>query len=207
MLHLETIDINTLELLRQIQSHAAFSGTRLVGGTALALQMGHRKSIDLDFFGHLEIPPLELRQTLEAYGEVSLRNASGRIQRYMVGGVQVDFVDYAYPWLDQAVSLDGLRLASCSDIAAMKLSAITNRGTKKDFIDLAFLLERFSLREMLEFHNRKFADGASFPVLKSLVFFDDAEEDPLPNMLAAFDWPTAKQRISDAVSELSVLAW
>lgn len=200
MLHFETVDINTLELLRQIQGHAAFSDVRLVGGTALALQMGHRKSIDLDFFGHMEIPPMELRHVLEAYGEVSLRNASGRIHRYMVRGVQVDFVDYTYPWLDQAVTFDGFRLASCSDIAAMKLSAITNRGTKKDFIDLAFLLERFSLREMLEFYQRKFSDGASFPVLKSLVFFDDAEEDPLPNMLGAFDWAAAKQRISDAVS-------
>jgi len=56
---------------------------------------------------------------------------------------------------------------------------------------------------MLEFYKRKFSDGASFPVLKSLVFFDDAEEDPMPNMLAAFDWPLAKQRIADAVSDLS----
>ena len=60
---------------------------------------------------------------------------------------------------------------------------------------------------MLEFYKRKFSDGASFPVLKSLVFFDDAEEDPMPNMLNAFDWTLAKQRISDAVSDLSVIAW
>ncbi len=207
MLYFETIDRNTLELLRRIQSHSAFSGTRLVGGTALALQIGHRKSIDLDFFGRMDITPIEFRQTLEAFGEVSLRNASGRIRQFLVCGVQVDFVDYAYPWLDQEISFDGLRLAACSDIAAMKLSAITNRGTKKDFIDMAFLLERFSLSEMLDFYKRKFSDGASFPVLKSLVFFDDAEEDPLPNMLHAVDWDSAKQRISEAVEALSTVTW
>jgi hypothetical protein len=207
MLHFETVDLNTLELLKRIQNHSIFSGTRLVGGTALALQIGHRKSIDLDFFGRMDITPIELRQTLDAYGEVSLRNASGRIQRFMVCGVQVDFVDYDYPWLDEAVSFDGLRLASCSDIAAMKLSAITNRGTKKDFIDLAFLLERFSLSEMLDFYKRKFSDGASFPVLKSLVFFDDAEADPMPNMLHVVDWDSAKQRISEAVADLSAVTW
>jgi len=204
MLHFETVDPEILELLKQIQCHPAFDQTRLVGGTALALQIGHRKSVDLDFFGQINVQPVALRQILESYGNVSLRSAGFRIQQFMVCGVQVDFVDYSYPWLEEPVCTGGIRLASLSDIAAMKLSAITNRGTKKDFIDLAFLLNHFTLGDMLGFYTRKFSDGAVFPVLKSLVFFDDAEDDPMPNMLHPFDWVAAKQRIVVAVSSESL---
>jgi hypothetical protein len=168
------------------------------------LHIGHRKSIDLDIFGHLDLSPLEVEQELRVYGATSVRNRSKRIQGYMVSGVQVDLVEYDYPWLDAPAMGEGLRLASCRDIAAMKLAAITNRGTKKDFVDLRFLLETFELAELLDFYARKFADGALFPVLKSLVFFDDADEDPMPNMLTTCDWQTTKKRIVDAVSVLSI---
>lgn len=203
MLYFETIDPNTLDLLRQIQSNPCFADTRLVGGTALALQIGHRKSIDLDFFGNMELLPIELQQELRAYGSVSIRSTSSRIQSLKVRDVQVDVVRYDYPWLEDPVTAEGLKLASCRDIAAMKLSAITNRGTRKDFVDLAFLLERFTLPDMLELYSQKFSDSSYFPVLKSLVYFDDAEDDPTPNMLRAFDWIAAKQRISEAVSTVS----
>jgi hypothetical protein len=203
MLYFETIDPNTLDLLREIQSNPCFAGTRLVGGTALALQIGHRKSIDLDFFGQIEVTPIELQQELRTYGSVSIRSTSSRIQSLKVRDVQVDVVRYDYPWLEEPVIAEGLKLASCRDIAAMKLSAITNRGTKKDFVDLAFLLETFTLPDMLAFYSQKYSDGLSFPVLKSLIFFDDAEEDPTPHMLRPFDWIAAKQRISEAVSTVS----
>lgn len=203
MLHIETIEQKTLGLLKNIQNNKHFSCTRLVGGTALALHLGHRKSIDLDFFGHMDLDPINIGQELKAYGPISTRSVNRNIQRYMVCNIQIDFVEYDYPWLDDPVSVNCLRLASCRDIAAMKLSAITNRGTKKDFIDLAFLLEKFTLQEMLMFYKEKFSDGDSFPVLKSLVFFDDAEEYPMPNMLMPFDWETAKQKISDAVVSIS----
>ncbi len=202
MLHLETIDTGTLDLLRQLQVNPNLAETRLVGGTALALQIGHRKSIALDFFGHIHLEPVELHQELLSYGSVSIRSSSQRIHRFVVGGVQMDIVEYDYPWLDEPVVSGGVRLASCRDIAAMKLSAITNRGTRKDFVDLAFLLERYSLQDMLDFYVRKFKDGSLFSVLKSLVFFDDAEDDPMPNMLNPFDWDGAKLSIADAVAGL-----
>lgn len=202
MLHKEAVDSNTLGLLKQIQNNPVFVETRLVGGTALALQIGHRRSIDLDFFGNLSATPMECRQELETLGPVSLRNTSGKIQQFMVCGVRVDFVNYPYPWLDEPVIEEGLRLGSFRDIAAMKLSAITNRGTKKDFVDMAFLLERFSLTEMLGFYESKFSDGAAFPVLKSLVFFDDAEEDPMPEMLMDLEWSSVKEKVTNAVAEI-----
>ncbi len=199
MLHTETVDANTLDLLKQIQANPNFHETRLVGGTALALQIGHRKSIDLDIFGNIRLESLELTQELQTYGTLSIRSASQRIHHLMLRGVQLDIVQYDYPWIDAPVVADGVRLASIRDIAAMKLAAITNRGTKKDFIDLAFLLDRYDLPQMLELYTQKFKDGESFMVLKSLVFFEDAEDDPMPYMLQPIDWNVAKQRIVDSV--------
>ena len=199
MLHTETVDANTLDLLKQIQSNPHFRETRLVGGTALALQIGHRKSIDLDIFGNIKLEPLELTQELQTYGTISMRSSSQRIHRLVLRGVQLDIIQYDYPWLDVPVVADGVRLASVRDIAAMKLAAITNRGTKKDFVDLAFLLDRLDLPQMLDLYKQKFKDGESFMVLKSLAFFGDAEEDPMPFMLLPIDWNLAKQRIIESV--------
>jgi predicted nucleotidyltransferase component of viral defense system len=205
MLYPESVDVDTLELLRQLQQEPLLEETRLVGGTALALQLGHRKSDDLGFFGHVPGEALELEQTLRAYGAVSLGRRSRMIQGYTVRGIKVDFVEYPYPWLDDPVVGDGLRLASYRDIAAMKLSAITNRGTKKDFVDLAFLLDQFPLSDMLDFYKRKYADASLFLVLKSLTYFDDADEDPMPYMLRPCDWDQAKQKIADAVPAASLV--
>jgi hypothetical protein len=199
MLRYETIDSNTLDLLKTLQLSPCLNETRLVGGTALALQIGHRKSIDLDLFGVIACDPIELMQELRSCGDFSSRGSSRRIHRFLVRGVQVDIVHYDYPWLDDPIRCDGLRLAGCRDIVAMKLAAVTNRGSRKDFIDLAFLLDRFSLQEMLDLYAAKFPGGSCFAVLKSLVFFDDAEDDPMPYMLQTINWPEVKQRIIEAV--------
>jgi hypothetical protein len=204
MLHLETVDAGTLGLLKWLQGHPVFAETRLVGGTALALQLGHRKSIDLDVFGHLSVGALELEQTLREYGPVSVAGRSRMIQAYAVCGIKVDVVEYSYPWLDGPVAEDGVRLASFRDIAAMKLAAITNRGTRKDFVDLAFLLDRFSLDEMLVFYREKYGDASLFPVIKSLAYFDDADEDPMPNMLMPCDWGRMKRGIVRSVAQIGL---
>ncbi len=204
MLHTKTVDTNTLDLLKAIQANPYFQDTRLVGGTALALQIGHRKSIDLDLFGSITLEPLELTQELQAYGTISMRSASQRIYRMVLRNVQLDIVQYDYPWLTPPVVEGAVRLASIPDIAAMKLAAITNRGTKKDFIDLAFLLDLFDLPQMLELYKQKFKDGEPFMVLKSLVFFEDAEDDPMPLMLCPIDWSDAKQRIAKSVRAISI---
>jgi len=114
-------------------------------------------------------------------------------------GLKVDFVTYAYAWLKEASFEEGLRLAQIEDIAAMKLEAITNRGSKKDFIDVVFLLELFSLKEMLDVYQRKYPAGLKLLVMRSLVYFDDAETTDMPVMLKSLSWDEAKARICDAV--------
>ena len=201
MLHLETVHPDTLGLLKRIQALPILSETRLVGGTALALQLGHRRSVDLDFFGCWGEE--NLQSALESCGTVVRTGGTGRLQFYEVNQIKVDFVTYAYAWLKDASFEAGLRLAQIEDIAAMKLEAITNRGSKKDFIDVAFLLERFSLKEMLDVYQRKYPAGLKLLVMRSLVYFDDAETTDMPVMLKPLSWDEAKARICDAVRAIA----
>ena len=113
----------------------------------------------------------------------------------------MDIVNYPYPWLEDEITTDGLRLADSKDIVAMKLAAITGRGTRKDFIDLYFLLKQYSLREALSFYEEKYSDGSVFLVLKSLTYFDDANHDQSPLMLQQINWDIIKKTIVSAVEE------
>jgi hypothetical protein len=196
MLYYKTIDPPTLELLTQMLKIPEFKDLRLAGGTALALQIGHRKSIDLDFFGQLKIDEYMFSHVLKQFNEVKLLNQTENIKIYLINGIKTDFVNYSYDWIDQPVTDGCLRLAGLMDIAAMKLAAITGRGTKKDFIDIYFLLRNFTLEEMLAFYDRKYPDGSAFLALKSLGYFEDAEAEQNPVMLEGVEWDEVKNRIN-----------
>lgn len=195
MLYYRTINTKTLELLKRLQNIPEFSDLRLVGGTSLALQLGHRISIDLDLFGLLSSDIFSISKKLDEIGTVKILNKTENINVYIIDGIKVDIVNYHYKWLELPVEQDGLILADQKDIAAMKLAAITGRGTKKDFIDLYFLFQHFTLKQMLEFYNQKYFDGSEFLVLKSLSYFDDADKEIMPNMLVFIDWEHIKNTI------------
>jgi hypothetical protein len=204
MLQYSAVDAPTLELLKHLMEVPAFSGLRLVGGTALALKIGHRRSIDIDLFGRLDTDMYTLSQTLNSLGKVTLLNQTENIHVYLVNGIKVDLVNYPYPWLFDFITEDGIRLADSKDIAAMKLAAITGRGTKKDFIDLYFLLEQYSLSEIVSFYKNKYADGSVFLVMKSLTYFDDADREQPPVMLQRISWAKAKKAITSAVKQFFI---
>ena len=199
MLSLRTIVPDTLELLKRLSREPFLKECRLVGGTALALQYGHRSSIDLDFFGSFDMDGEEMLEALKSYGNVEKQKLSTNIRIFDINGIKVDIVNYSiYPWLEDSIEEDGLRLASPKDIAAMKLSAVANRGRKKDFIDVAKLLDVFSLDEMLALYKQKFSvSEVSFP-LRGLMYFDDAEDDPMPEMFDGnLTWDSVKKKIID----------
>lgn len=200
MLYLETVESSTLELLKKLQRLPVLEQTRLVGGTALALQLGHRKSIDLDFFGTVDCEAEYLRESIAGIASLTILKESPHIHIYIVDGIKVDIVNYKYPWLDDVVLEQGLRLASINDIAAMKITAIIGRGTKKDFIDIAFLLHHFSLEEILHFYAAKYNDSSVFMAMKSLAYFDDAEADPMPDMFVNQSWQQVKAYILSKIS-------
>ena len=201
MLHYETIHPDTLELLRKIQSLEMFANTRLVGGTALALQMGHRKSVDLDFFGKIEASLEEIAAELLTIADARPLSSTRSMRFLIVNGVKVDIVNYPYGWIEEPVKKDNLILAGIKDISAMKLSAITNRGTKKDFIDLHFLLKMFPFEDLIGFYLQKYSGAQLFTVLKSLTYFEDAQDDPMPMMIEPINWQDVKAATLSTVNK------
>lgn len=201
MLHYNTATEELLELLKTLQSIPEFSKLRLVGGTSLALQIGHRKSIDLDLFGKLEIDSHNISQILARIGPTIKIYESKNIYIFSVNNIKVDFVNYTYNWLDKCLIENRLNLATKADIAAMKLNAISGRGTKKDFVDLYFLLQTYTLDQLLGFYEKKYPDGSLFLVLKSLSYFADAELDVMPFMIQNIEWKAIKKAIINKTRE------
>ncbi len=201
MLYYRTIDSKILELLKEIQKIDLFKDLRLVGGTSLALQIGHRISVDIDLFGKLDADRISIISELKKIGEVKTLHYTDSINVFIVNGIKVDIVNYPYPWLNTVINQDNLNLAGIKDIAAMKLAAIIGRGTMKDFIDLYFLLKQFSLNQILEFYKQKYKDGSVFLVLKSLSYFNDADLDVMPRMFDNIKWEDIKKQISKELKE------
>ena len=202
MLSFCTIVPDTLELLRRLTQEPFLKDCRLVGGTALALQYGHRSSIDLDFFGSFDIDGQEMHEILKSYGIVEKQKISTNIRIFDINGVKVDIVNYSiYPWLEAPVEEDGLRLASPKDIAAMKINAIEGRGSRKDFVDIYFLLHHFTLEEILDFYAKKYPNYSLYRALMSLTYFVDAEKFDMPKMFVDFDWEQGKSFILNKVKE------
>lgn len=200
MLHLRTILPHTLELLRQLQKLPSVQDTRLVGGTALALQYGHRQSVDLDFFGTLPEDIEQMEEELRSVGKVDVLKDSANIRIYQINNVKVDFVNYSrYPWIDNIVIEDDILLASPKDIAAMKVNAVEGRGTKKDFIDIYALLHHYSLNEILAFYDAKYPEHSTLRAIMSLTYYDDADEQMSPTTFDLPSWEEMKEYIRQAV--------
>ncbi|PWA06842.1 nucleotidyl transferase AbiEii/AbiGii toxin family protein [Flavobacterium psychrotolerans] len=199
MLQTQTIQPILLELLKKIMASEVFNGFNLVGGTSLALQIGHRFSVDIDMFGDSEINEFEFIEELSRFGKVITIKKSKSIIIFSVDGIKVDFVNYKYPLLENINNVDAVRMVSDKDIAAMKLNAIAGRGSRKDFVDLYFLLKKYSLKEIIHFYNQKYKDGSEFMVLKSLNYFEDAENEEMPIMFEEIDWSHIKKTILEAI--------
>jgi hypothetical protein len=202
MLQKQTVVPELMELLKKIMSEKLFSDFNLVGGTSLALQMGHRNSIDIDLFGNSEINSDLFIEKLSEFGEVKVAQSTKNILITKINDVKVDFVNYKYPLLSECLFLENIRMLSTKDIAAMKLNAIAGRGSKKDFVDLYFLLNEYSLEEIVSFYEKKYHDGSIFMVQKSLTYFEDADYQLQPQMFVDFNWETCKQKIIEEVLKL-----
>ncbi|MGA2753387.1 MAG: nucleotidyl transferase AbiEii/AbiGii toxin family protein [Terracidiphilus sp.] len=176
----------------------------LAGGTGLALQFGHRLSLDLDFFSKEQFAEEMFLQCVQALDGFTLSAKAPYTIHATVQGTKVSFLGYAYPVLFPQNRFLGVAIADPRDIACMKVSAIASRGTRRDFVDLYFCAERFGLKEILRLFGRKYAQThySKIHILKSLTFFGDAERDPMPNMLEMLDWKRVKQFFSSEAPNL-----
>lgn len=177
----------------------------LVGGTALALQLGHRLSIDLDMFTPQAFDKTELWNVLtETFDDVTLESEGGSMLITNINQVKVDFVKMGYPLLFPALETEGIRMLDIRDIAPMKLKAIAQRGSKKDFYDIFFLLDLLPLEAMLQSFRDKFRQQEVFHIVKSLTFFDDADNYADPTVFdTSVSWENVKKKMLAAVRHLS----
>jgi predicted nucleotidyltransferase component of viral defense system len=202
MLHLRTIEPRTLELLKSLLKEPFLANNFLVGGTSLALQMGHRFSIDLDLFTHDAFEADPLLEALRSKFKVQPLTVTDTIFIAVVEGIKVDCVHFKYPFSFPVIQEDGVRMADARDVAPMKLDAVTKRGSKKDFYDMYYLFEQFTPIQVLEWYTNMFQHSTSFHVIRSLTYFEDAEEteDPI-----VFDkkvtWPLVKERMIKVVRD------
>lgn len=197
--HPEILSPKQLKTLRLLGPEITAQGFYLGGGTALALQLGHRRSIDFDWFLEGRIPdPLLLSREIQETLPFLTTRIEPRTLFGTVNGVRVSFFEFRYPMLDPAVPWPAYecRLASLRDIACMKLSAIVQRGSKKDFVDLFALgQDGFQLAEMLGWYRTKFSIEDIGHVLYALAYFDDADAERMPRMLWKVEWKEVKDVI------------
>ncbi|NCA93844.1 MAG: hypothetical protein EOM84_01565 [Sphingobacteriia bacterium] len=203
-MHSQAIDPQTKRVLDKIVSAGISAQFYLAGGTALAIQLGHRKSIDLDFFSRDDFSIEKLKKELSSLGEFVVIDQDQGTLNASLDGVKVSFLRYDYIRLYPYIAFENINLADERDIAAMKIDAASSRGSKKDFIDLYFLLQKYSLAELIGFFEKKFADIKynKMHIFKSLVYFSDAEDEPMPIMLTDVSWQKVKEKISQETLKL-----
>jgi len=206
-LHPEVLNLRQRKVLDRLGPILDAGHFFLVGGTAVALHLGHRRSIDLDWFTKKPLSdPLRLAQWITAAG-TSLTNrriASGTLHA-RVGSIRVTMLEYRYPLLKRLVrwSAVKIKLASLQDLAAMKLAAIAQRGSKRDFVDLYALgSSGLSLRKMLRGYQRKYSVSDIAHVLYSLAYFDDADRERMPTMIWKANWPEIKAALQKWIRDL-----
>lgn len=201
MLQYRTINKSTLEILKKIMQNPELNQFFLVGGTALALQLGHRISVDIDLFTNTDFYSSDIIEHLKKDFNIQIIETKEKntlnlnVKTIDNSYVKVDFIKYSYPLINKIQEIDGIRLLSLEDIIAMKLSALANRGAKKDFYDIYEVLKTFSIFQIIEFFNKKYQDIETFYLIKSLSYFEDAEIELDPISLNNTDWKSVKENI------------
>ncbi|MDZ7742653.1 MAG: nucleotidyl transferase AbiEii/AbiGii toxin family protein [Bacteroidota bacterium] len=205
MLYTETIDKKTLELLKSLQSKDYLNDFLLVGGTALALYVGHRKSIDLDLFSIHDFNVADLLEQIHQDYNYQIYHSAKNTLKGRINQINVDFLAHRYPLIDKSILTENYRLISEKDIVAMKLNALATSGQRsKDFVDIYFLLEKHDLTNMLDYYAYKYKQSNKTQMLKSLIYFDDVDLSDWPVIIKepGLKWLDVKKRIEKKVLEL-----
>lgn len=204
IVYLEILDTKRQKLLNQLK-FLKKEGFYLAGGTALALQIKHRLSIDFDFYNQRGFDSNNLLEKLQNFIEqVTLIQASENTLLVKANGIEVSFFKYPYPLIKPSIVTENLNLASLEDIGAMKLIAIIQRGTYRDFVDLYFIIKKVGLAELLKLAERKYPPFNKYLALQSLTYFEDAEKEPKGTkggLFKALKWSEIKNFITNQVRE------
>jgi hypothetical protein len=204
MLFKTAVEPATLELLISLQNRDYLRGFNLVGGTALAFYMGHRKSIDIGLFSNFTFDASKLIELIQQDYPLQLFNTASSTIKGSIENINVDIIAHRYPYLNEPSLLDGIRILSVPDLIAMKLNAISVSGQRaKDFIDIYFILEEnmFKMPDMLKFYQIKYNQHGDMHILKSLIYFEDVDLSGWPVLLKKplLKWPDVKKELEKEV--------
>ena len=205
MLQTKTVEPSTLAILKRLMQLPVLNQFSLVGGTALSLIYGHRISVDLDFFSHLPFSNNQIIDELEKeFGKdffLQLNKENFGIFCF-IDSVKIDIIKHPHLLLVEPVTIENIRMYDVKDICAMKISAILGRGKKKDFFDLAELLQHFSLTEIIEFYFKKFPrQQLAISIPYAITYFNDADESEDPISLNNQSWDDVKKIIRKTVND------
>ena len=201
MLYKKSVDKKTLDLLIQLQAKKYLEKFYLVGGTALALQIGHRKSVDIDLFSDFSFDITQILENLSADFDFKLFFSAENTIKGSINNVQVDILAHRYPLVLEPLTEDNISMLSLQDITAMKLNAITGSGQRvKDFIDIYYLLRKFTIAEMISFYKTKYKQYNEVNVLKSITYFNDVNLSDWPQLIEnpSLQWDEVKKSITNA---------
>ncbi len=193
------------KILKDLQKINIFSDFYLAGGTGLSILLNHRISVDVDLFSKgkkldNKDRALLIKRLKKLWDFKILAEKEGTLE-IRKGITLISFFHYPYDLVKPLVDFNGIKIASIEDIGLMKISAIIGRGEKKDFIDLYFILQEINLYELLQLGKKKFPAYQSFETLalKSLLYFDDAEKEPMPRMIKQVEWEEVKEFLKKEV--------
>ncbi|MDP2649512.1 MAG: nucleotidyl transferase AbiEii/AbiGii toxin family protein [bacterium] len=201
----KTLLPDTIRALKLVSNISIVKKSYLAGGTALALQIGHRISVDFDFFTPQVFDEKTLSGELNLLPEYKETGIAWRTVWGKVANTKFSLFYYQYPLIKKTIPFEGIQMLSKEDIAAMKIHAMEDRGTKRDFIDLYFLTKEFTLEQMLTFYDQKYGtlEDHLYNILRSMNYFVDADIDPMPEMLIKTDWEKVKEFFQKETSRLT----
>ena len=194
-MHAEGLEHKTRECLALLAKQAWLKNFYLAGGTAVALHLGHRLSLDLDFFSPKTIDPKDLRRQLSQIGDLTVEMEKEGTLWATLNATKISFFHYPYSLIDSLEKFDNVSLAGVRDLSCMKLDTISSRGSKKDFVDLYFILkEGHSLPDIFSWFGEKYSEVNynRGHLLKSLTYFEDADPEPSPTMIKKMSWDEIK---------------
>lgn len=202
MLHKNAVEPIALDVLITLCRQKQLASFALGGGTGIALQRGHRFSDDLDFFTNLPYDNRSVYKIITSlFSNTELLFEQNQTMMFLVNGVKVDFILYPFDWFQPFEHIEETRLISLYDIIPMKLQAISNRFSKKDFWDIDFLLSEFPLMEMIKIFKQKFPPVDTGYIIHSLTNFENAEKEPDPVCLIPKTWAEVKSNLLKKVRE------
>lgn len=192
-------------MLKKLVTEDLCAGFYLAGGTALALQLGHRRSIDFDLFSPDPFDSAQKVRDLDQAGRFELFHQDKDTVNASLDGVRLSFFHYRYRLIQPLMAYETLAVARKLDIAAMKVQAIAGRGSRKDFIDLYFLMKEYYLDKIMAAYSSKFGSRLAnrYHAFKSLLYFIDAEKEVMPRMLVPVSWTQVKKTIQSEVKKIA----